>query len=841
MIKPYPKPYIILSALIIIASAVLSFFSLSFFNFLDRLAYDTECLFNRSYVLEEPSNFVLVSTSPPPTHKNFQGPLSNHELAELIKILKQGNVRDIVVGFPVAKQRSDVRPIVNEFKKRLLSALSTISNKSLRPKASRYVDQLAKELDSDSLILSTVKRAGNIIFALQAVRADKSTAVPSAWTPKGLLVLHSAPPKIFKKIHLSIRRPLFPELYDASAGVGHCLLFNGDDLPQRMHLPFIPYGNGLVPSLPVFLAMRNLSSTPSQVEIDSYQMKIGNRVIPLVHGRVLLLRNHLRQRVPVFSAYDILAAKKSPLELKGKTVLLGPRKDSPGARNSFLERLSDEHFGLETLAGITENIVSGPYIGRPPITHYLELAFLILIGVLAGLLFPKAKYLFGFLLLILLILLSLLMGWAFMSFGGMWFRISHVVVACCALFSLCSSVQLTYIDRISKEAVEANRLLGLNLQKQGIMDLAFDRFKMCPLNNVTRDLIYELAQECESRGLNSLASQAYGYVLKKGDFRDAAQRLVRLQSLERFPGFDSEGARKRQGPLSESFIKQRRVVGRYQVIEPLGKGTMGYVYKALDPKINRLVALKIIRFSDEFDEDLISEIRERFFREAEIAGRLNHPYIVTVHDVGEDRDLTYMAMEYLEGRDLELYCEKQNLLPLMRALEVVYQVADALEYAHEMGVIHRDIKPANIMLLRNGTVKVTDFGIAKAVSSSRTKTGVILGTPNYMSPEQIMGHKIDARSDIFSLGVLFFQLITGQLPFHGDNLSALLYQITQAKHPSIRELRPRVPKACEQIIDKALAKSPADRFKSARDMKRYIRLLMMRLKEIKEKYNSKSQ
>ena len=265
---------------------------------------------------------------------------------------------------------------------------------------------------------------------------------------------------------------------------------------------------------------------------------------------------------------------------------------------------------------------------------------------------------------------------------------------------------------------------------------------------------------------------------------------------------------------------------------------MGYVYKAVDPKINRPVALKIIRFSDEFEEDLISEIRERFFREAEIAGRLNHPSIVTIYDVGEDRDLTYMAMEYLEGKDLEVYCQKDTLLPLMKVLEVIYQVAGALDYAHGMGVIHRDIKPANIMLLSNGTVRVTDFGIAKAVSSSRTKTGVILGTPNYMSPEQIMGHKMDARSDIFSLGVLFFQLLTGQLPFHGDNLSSLLYQITQAKHPSIRELRPRVPKACEQIIDKALAKSPADRFKSARDMKRYIQLLMMRLKEIKNKNKS---
>ncbi|RLB13587.1 MAG: hypothetical protein DRG63_09985 [Deltaproteobacteria bacterium] len=243
----------------------------------------------------------------------------------------------------------------------------------------------------------------------------------------------------------------------------------------------------------------------------------------------------------------------------------------------------------------------------------------------------------------------------------------------------------------------------------------------------------------------------------------------------------------------------------------------------------------MIRFSDEFEEELISEIRERFFREAKIAGRLSHPSIVTIYDVGEDKDLTYMAMEYLEGKDLEYYCQKDNLLPLIKVLKIVYKIAESLEYAHQNNVIHRDIKPANIMVLKNGEVKVTDFGIAKAVSMSRTKTGVILGTPNYMSPEQIMGHEVDARSDIFSLGVLFFQLLTGELPFNGENLSSLLYQITQTRHPSVRKLRPNIPKACEQIIDKALAKRPEDRFKSAKDIRRYIHLLILRLKEIKSK------
>jgi serine/threonine-protein kinase len=214
---------------------------------------------------------------------------------------------------------------------------------------------------------------------------------------------------------------------------------------------------------------------------------------------------------------------------------------------------------------------------------------------------------------------------------------------------------------------------------------------------------------------------------------------------------------------------------------------------------------------------------------------LSHPSIVTIYDVGEDRDLTYIAMEFLEGVNLEDYVVKGNLLTFRETLDVVANVAEALDFAHKADVIHRDIKPANIMLLKNGGVKVTDFGIAKAISSSRTKTGVILGTPNYMSPEQIMGQKIDLRSDIFSLGVLFFQMLTGELPFHGENLSGLLYQITQVEPPSVRNYNSRIPKVCDQILDKALAKKQEDRFRNAGQMMRVIRLLATKIDELKRK------
>jgi serine/threonine protein kinase len=277
--------------------------------------------------------------------------------------------------------------------------------------------------------------------------------------------------------------------------------------------------------------------------------------------------------------------------------------------------------------------------------------------------------------------------------------------------------------------------------------------------------------------------------------------------------------------LSDSFTRINKEVGRYQIVSELGKGTMGVVYKAKDPKINRFVAIKVIRFSDDFDEEVLQEVKNRFLREAEIAGQLSHPSIITVFDVGEDQDLTYMAMECVEGRSLSHYCKKETLLPIPRAVEIIENIAGALDHAHKAKVIHRDIKPANIMILQDGGVKVTDFGIAKAISSSLTKTGIILGTPNYMSPEQIMGHNIGPKTDIFSLGVLFFNLVTGELPFRGEKLNTLLYQITQAKHPSVRSINPSLPKAVEQIIDKALAKNPEHRFKSAGEMAKFLGLL----------------
>jgi serine/threonine-protein kinase len=245
-----------------------------------------------------------------------------------------------------------------------------------------------------------------------------------------------------------------------------------------------------------------------------------------------------------------------------------------------------------------------------------------------------------------------------------------------------------------------------------------------------------------------------------------------------------------------------------------------------DPKINRVVAIKTMALSQEFDESELADVKERFFREAETAGRLNHANIVTMYDAGEEHDLAYIAMEFLKGRDLVPYTKAGALLEQSKVTSIVARVADALSYAHGNNVVHRDIKPANIMYEpESDQVKVTDFGIARITDSSRTKTGMVLGTPSYMSPEQLAGKKIDGRSDIFSLGVTLYQMVSGHLPFEGDSMAQLMFRIANEPHPDVRTYNPDVPAALAAIIDRALAKDISVRYQTGQEMARDLRAL----------------
>jgi len=261
---------------------------------------------------------------------------------------------------------------------------------------------------------------------------------------------------------------------------------------------------------------------------------------------------------------------------------------------------------------------------------------------------------------------------------------------------------------------------------------------------------------------------------------------------------------------------------RYEVEQHLGRGGMGDVYLVRDTVINRKAALKTIRADTGLDARQVIEMRQRFYREAQTAGKLAHPNIVTVYDVGEDLGMSYIVMEFVEGNTLTQLMKRQRLsLPQIK--HVISNAALGLDYAHQNGVFHRDVKPDNIMVSKTGMVKVMDFGIARIVESNLTKTGSVMGTPSYMSPEQVHGEKIDARSDVFSLGVILYELLTGKKPFTGETMSALMFAIMKGDPAQPSTIDAKIHTAWDGILRKALAKEPGERYATAREFAQAVR------------------
>ena len=270
-----------------------------------------------------------------------------------------------------------------------------------------------------------------------------------------------------------------------------------------------------------------------------------------------------------------------------------------------------------------------------------------------------------------------------------------------------------------------------------------------------------------------------------------------------------------------------RTLGRYVILEEIGRGSMGTVFKASDPLIERTVAIKAINALQIQDGGV--EPRRRFLREAKAAGRLSHPCIVTIYDVGEFEDTAYIVMELLEGRSLKDILDRGEVVPFATAAQIVLQTADALGFAHRQGVVHRDIKPANLMLTKQGLLKITDFGIARIDQMTRTRTGVVIGSPRYMSPEQVSGKKADGRSDVFSLGIVLYELLTGTAPFDAarpeDFLTLMQNIVAKAAEPPSR-VNPAVPASLDTIIDRALRKNPEERYATAEALGEALRAIL---------------
>ena len=825
------KTDLLIGILVSCIFALFSFKAPTAFEALERFVYGIEMRLNVPRSLSE-NRIAIVNIDDKSLNQLGPWPWPRRVIADMIHILRYNGAK--LIGLDLAFSEHEQNQGLLEVRRLYEEILADGEKQDSNTWILRSLQDIEKRLDNDRILSEAVKESGNIILPVFGSFGKYDTELvltEDSFFKKNIIGGLDNPPdrKAFPSVN-QLTTP-FLELSKNSRGLGHINFSPNEFFKGQVHLLFINFRGHIIPSMPFRLALDYFNKRPEEVIARGRGIQLGNAFIPTFKGEILIKFKGGRRSFPYYSFVDILNVKKVPAVFQDKIVLIG--YTAKGA--NFIRTPVDPQMPMVELeANIIDNLLEGQYLQRPESIIYIEGFLLLLATLIASYILPRSSFSNRLGIVAGLIFVVFLIGVvSFMSLN-LWFKTVYISLSLITLYLITTIrgviVSQKSIGVTSKETIETNRMLGLSFQSQGLLDLAFEKFRKCPLDDAMKDVVYNLGLDYERKRMVNKAISVYEYITQNDQsFRDLKERIPKLKELiSAYPLRGYEGKKGEKIVISDD-LEIKPTVGRYEVLKELGQGAMGIVYKARDPKINRPLAIKTIRFSDEFEEERVQEVKDRFLREAEIAGQLSHPSIVSIYDVGEDYDLTYLAMEFLEGEDLQKFCRKGSLLPLRKVLHIIGEASLALDYAHRQGVIHRDVKPGNIMILRNGEVKVTDFGIAKAVSSSQTKSGVVLGTPNYMSPEQINGEDIDGRSDIFSLGVVFFELLTGQLPFHGKTLANLFYQITQTRHASVRQINPNIPKPVEQILDKALTKDPDQRFQKAGNLAKYAKAIIARM------------
>jgi predicted Ser/Thr protein kinase len=380
----------------------------------------------------------------------------------------------------------------------------------------------------------------------------------------------------------------------------------------------------------------------------------------------------------------------------------------------------------------------------------------------------------------------------------------------------------TILNSLLKKQHDAWFQLGHYQYEKGDYETALTSLLKCGAEEEVLADLFEIGLRFERKRQYDRGLQVYSEISsRQKNYRDIEKRIKSIAGI-------SSARTKKLSPnqLQKTLVMSQMEMpelGRYKIEKELGRGAMGVVYLGKDPKINRQVAIKTLDYS-QFSSRELNTLKTRFFREAEAAGRLSHSNIVTVYDMGEEEDFAFIAMDYVTGVPLSDYVTADNLLAVAEVYRIIQIVAEALDYAHNQKIVHRDIKPGNVMYNSSDRqVKITDFGIARITDSVKTRTGSFMGSPSYMAPEQMSGAPVDGRTDIYSLGVSFYQLLTGKLPFEADNLANLAYKITNEHFVPIREVRPDLPASATRIINKAMQKEPDKRYASGAEMVKVLK------------------
>ena len=445
----------------------------------------------------------------------------------------------------------------------------------------------------------------------------------------------------------------------------------------------------------------------------------------------------------------------------------------------------------EVTAQLLADLEQGRAIVAPSWVRALEWLVPALLAIVAALFLPARTRRDIALLATIIILGVVVIEGLFLLLGRVRLDLGRAVI----IFLGASILSWWLAGAVRKASVSAFKR-GVNFLTAGRLEPAFAEFRRCEPTETLASAMYKLSLAFEEQA--------------KPERAEAVIEWMKRTQGQTTPENNFSLGGKKGAP-------QR--LGRYVIERKLGRGAMGAVYLAKDPRINRAVALKVIPIEKEFEDEELQEARLRFFREAESAGRLTHPNIITVYDCGEDKRLAYIAMEYLPGISLTQFTNPKKLLAPNKALELCARTAEALDYAHNQGVIHRDIKPANLLYsLRQDLLKISDFGVARLTDNNRTKTGIVLGTPMYMSPEQLNAENLTGHSDLFSLGVTLYELLVGEVPFKASNIAVLMTKITTEDPAPVSNRRPGVPPSVDTVLAKALAKRPEERFASGAEM-----------------------
>jgi len=688
-------------------------------------------------------------------------------------------------------------------------------------------------LDTDALLAGSMTKAGNVL-----VPSVFTTGIPQG-RPDKPLPTYALKSAVDEQSNFSVpairgQQPI-EVIGTAAAGIGHLNQLQDVDGAIRQEPLLINYFGKAIPSMSLLAAVKSLNLSPADIKLNTGEsVQIGKLVIKTDESALMLPQFYKgKDGKPAFavdSFYDVLSGKIPATKYADKIVIIGGT--AVGVGTLFQTPAGPGLSAAETMAHITSSILSEHFIVQPSWGTWATLAALLVVAgyLIAGL--PRLSAGKAAVVTLVLFVALLLAEFGLLSSAAKWLQLvfpaSLLVIGHLALTT--KRFLMTEAGKLKsdEESAETNRMMGLAHQGQGQLDMAFDRFRRVSYSDALMDNLGNLALDFERKRQFNKAQAVYEYMVTQNkDYKGLTAKLSRAKNLSETVILGGSGAHPGGTMLLDGGGVEKPMLGRYQVEKELGKGAMGVVYLGKDPKIGRVVAIKTMALSQEFEGEELDDARERFFREAETAGRLQHQNIVTIFDAGEEHDLAFIAMEFLKGKDLADVSKTGQLLPIAKVLSIVARVAEALAYAHKLNVVHRDIKPANIMYdLETDSVKVTDFGIARITDSSKTKTGLVLGTPSFMSPEQIAGKKVDGRSDLYSLGVMLFQMLAGVLPFRGDSMAELMYKIANEPAPDIRIIRPELSEKLANIVALSISKRSETRYQDGDQFASDLRAVM---------------